>query len=205
MNLMTWVRGDADQDLFYQANNTGFPTLAVYDAEGNLLAKHQGKRDVQALEPTMAAAREFQAVLKKAKANDADARALVLAKHSDWGTLRLGDAKAALDDKAIANDLKAKIEAKLPAIELYESHFVAAGKPRIAHFEAMRKGGRMPTDSRGAQLFWRFYLTALDGTGDAGALETGLAEAKKALADDPTAKRILEQFEQRLAESKGKN
>jgi hypothetical protein len=206
MNLMTRVEGDPDQELFYETGCLGFPTLAVLDADGTLLAKHQGQRNVEGFDATIAKAREFQDVLKKAAGGDAAAKATVLEKRVEWGSIPLAEARKTLAEVGnLDADRKQKIEQGLLNIEFNEANREKDPAQKFAKLDAMRAGNRIPKDARGGTVrFWGQLVMAAEGTGDAARMKTALDQAKQELAGDANAQRFLETAEQRLEKLQGK-
>jgi hypothetical protein len=198
MNLMTKVEGDPDQELFYQMGCLGFPTLAVLDGDGSLLAKHQGKRDVDAFEATIRDARTFQDTLKKAAGGDADARNAVLEQQIEWGSISHADATKALAGAKLDSDRKAKLEQGLLALEFNEARREKDFAVRYAKLDAMRAGNRIPKERGSTVGFWSTLVTAAEQTGDVGKLKAAADRARKDLAGVDSAKRFLDTLDQRI-------
>jgi len=199
MNLMTKVEGDPDQELFYEKGCLGFPTLAVLDADGTLLAKHQKERNVEGFEATMAGARAFQDTLKKAAGGDAAAKTAVLEKQIEWGSISHADATKALAGANLDSERKAKLEQGLLGLEFNEARREKDPAAMYAKLEAMRAGNRIPKDARGGTIgFWNSLVMAAERTGDIAKLKAAAEHARKELAGNENAKRFLDSLDQRI-------
>jgi len=200
MNLMTRVEGDPDQDVFHEKGCTFFPTMAVLDADGTLLAKNPEKRDVPGLEALVASAREFQGTLKKAAGGDAAARLAVLEKQIEWGSIPSAEGKKAVAEMTnLDADRKEKLERGLLAIEFNEAGREKDHAKRHAKLEAMRVANRIPVDPRsGSMRFWTSLVSSAEQAGDAAKMRVAIEHAAKALEGTENAQRMLDQMKARL-------
>ena len=88
MHNTSMVDDEPYPDLLQEKGGTGFPYLAVLDADGEVIAPHNGARTVEAFAKTVAAAAKYQGLKKRFESGDQEAAADYLKVGLDLGTLR---------------------------------------------------------------------------------------------------------------------
>ncbi len=92
LHLTTRVKSDPDQSLLRDKGFSGFPSLAILDASGELLSKHPlGKRDLGSVVAMAEQAEAFAKLRAKAEAGDTKAKARVLVSKLEMNLLTHAD------------------------------------------------------------------------------------------------------------------
>lgn len=222
LNVTTHVDDDPDQELLDEKGGSGFPYLVFLDAEGNLLAQHQGQRNVDGFTATMEKAQAYADLRAKAAGGDAAAAKEVLFKDAELGNLKIADAKKALENgKDLSDDEKAKLKATIQGLEMKEvmSGFQKSmkgvdfqDKPVLKKNQAaagrkfleMQKAGVTPAeDSNYFQPFYIFIMEAAEEAKDAGSYEAALKVLEDKFGANPNAKKFFDERHATLDKLKG--
>ena len=192
--------------LLSEKGGTGFPFLAWLDADGNVVAK-QGDRSVAGFQKTLASCQSFLALEKKAKDGDKSVAADLLMARIDMGQVNFDQAKEQMAALGKLDAGKQKqFEGLLLGLEVDSMMASVRAQPQAVEvgkkFAAMQAAGRIPT-GKSARTFYSMIMTAMEADKDAKGFEKALDAFKKLTADEPNAKRIHDQFDQRLAKLKG--
>jgi len=224
LNVTTHVEGDKDQDLLGQKGGGGFPYLIVMDADGKVMAKHQGARTTEGFEATLKTATEFADARKKAaEGTDAGAKLEVFTKDLEFGNYGAADARKAYEALGTVGDAeKTKIEGLLAVLEIREvmaainkkAEKVGDAPDKDAQFKLLRieagkkfmemnKAGRVPgAGTNETSMFWSFILEAAEDAKDVAAFEAGLAKLKDLYASNPQAQKFIQDKEAILQKMK---
>lgn len=184
-HVTSQVQTDKHDQLLSQKGGTGFPYLAFLDAEGNVLAKHMGMREVAGFSATAKTAAAFVDLKKKAENGDKAAKSELLVQQLELGHLSADDARAKMKDVALSAEQKAKVEALLANAEVQDvlktvtqdkATRVAAGKK----FLELKKAGKpAPAGEREFQSYWIFIMDAAEADKDARTFEEAYEALKK--------------------------
>lgn len=206
LHVTTRVEGDKYQELLQEKGGRGFPHLAFLDANGAVLAVHEGPRTVDGFRETGASAKKFIALKAKAATGaPADKVEFFMAGlgigyfDAEAASAQLAELKSHMSEEQIA-----KVGAKLVGMEIEgalnsinsREEMLAAGK----RFAEMAAAGKVPADDEGfAPYFWIFQLEHADSADDLKGAEAAVAEMKKRFAG-PQYGQLLEQVGSKLEE-----
>jgi hypothetical protein len=202
------VAEDKDQKLLQEKGGRGFPYIVFMDAEGNIVAKHQGQRTVSAFVETGKKAKAFQDLKTKADKGDKAAKFDYLVAQIEMGHLDLAAANKRIEEiaKDITADQKKKLDGLVVNLEVSDIGSKVkdeTGKTEAAKkFLAMKKAGRVPTGEMEVQMFWIWIMDQAAADRDAATFEEGLNALKARFADNPNAKKFFEQREAQLQKLK---
>ncbi|MBI3270289.1 MAG: hypothetical protein HYZ53_14865 [Planctomycetes bacterium] len=188
-HITSQVPTDPYQNLLEEKGGNGFPFLAVLDAEGGVLAQHDGARSAAAFEATVtkaqATAKELDELRKKADGGDEAAKIDLLLRQCELGHVKPDQAKARLAElKNVPKEKQAKLDGFLANGEVMQVAQSMDGKDPQKMLEAgkkfaeMRKAGRVPTDEQMFQVFWILTLGYAESQKDAALFEEGLNALK---------------------------
>jgi len=180
--------------LLTEKGGTGFPTLMVLDSTGEMLAKHAGARNVEALVKTVEskevakAMAEAAKLRKKAADGDIGAQAILLARRMLTGGMSITEAKeAAAKLEKASGKAKKELDQAFVYLEYKEvldqtkgmsdQAIVAGGK-----FLTMAKAKRVP-DTKRAASFWKFILAYTASKGDVANFDQALKMYEAQLAE----------------------
>jgi len=204
-HITSQVKEDKHQNLLSQRGGRGFPHLAFLDAEGLLLAVHNGQRTAAGFDETVVKAKAFVDLRKKAEAGDKAAKLEHFLQAMDLGHFTADELRKRAKELDLGKDHMAKVEAACLNMEIAaifegvtqdKTTWVPAGKK----FAEMKKAGRVPTDPSVAPNFWVFIMEYAYSEKDAPLFEEGLAAMKERKARP----QWVEAQEKRLAEIKEK-
>jgi len=204
MHITTRIEGEKYDKLLSEKGGTGFPYLAYLDADGNVIAKHEGQRTVDGFETTAGKAREFLELKKKAEGGDKAARIDLLKKQIEFRHFDSLEAKKRVEamadlDEATKKDLLEKIVALkiyeiLGTITADKATRAAAGKK----YNEMRLAGEIPNGERELQYFWMFILEYAESIKDVKLYEDGVKAVEAAFGAKANYKRWIDQIKQKL-------
>jgi hypothetical protein len=211
LHITTHVEGDKYDKLLREKGGTGFPTLAFMDADGNVLAKHEGQRSVAAFESSAAKAKEFLDLKAKAEAGDRAARIELLKKQIDYRHFGAHEAKKRVDAIADLDEAARKEFAdRIVTLKVYEilstvtrdtPTRVAAGK----RYNEMRLAGEIPSGDREFQYFWTFLLEYAESVPDVKLFEEGVAAVEARWGTNARYRSWIDQVKAKMAELKGRD
>jgi hypothetical protein len=138
-------------NLLQEKGGRGFPYLVMLDADGEVIAPHNGARSVEAFKKTAAASSAFGDLKMRYESGDKKATLGYLLAALDLGAVSVADAKkiyAEVDEKDLDQAKRDEIKAKLWAVEYREilmtvralDDAIAAGK----NFKSMLDAGFKP-------------------------------------------------------------
>jgi hypothetical protein len=198
-HVTSHVQADPHQTLLEAKGGTGFPHLAFLDAEGEVVAVHQGARTVAAFEETRNRATAFLGLKKKAEAGDAAAKKEFLIAGVELGRMTLEDVDVKLKalgaltpDQASRLDavrVNAEVLSMLQKTQRSRDSQLATGKA----FLEMKKAGRpAPCGDQESILYWLLMMGYAEDVEDVATLEEGLRNLRPKIAEDPQAKAFIE-------------
>lgn len=209
-HITTQVEGDPHPNLLSEKGGMGFPHMVVLDADGMVLAMHEGGRSTDAFAETVEQAKQTQKELAEltaaaAKGDEAAARNL-FEKQLELNHLkpaaaleRLGKLKG-IDDEQKARFLgliaEAEVAEQLGKLTDDEATHAAAGKV----FVAMMEAGRVPPEGQNQLYFW--YLMSIHAQQENKLdVMTKAVEGLRAMSRKP--ERLMKDLEAKLEKMKG--
>lgn len=197
------VSTDPHQKLLQEKGGRGFPYLVFMDQDGNVLAKHEGPRNVEGFSKTSEKVQSFLDLKKKAESGDKDAKVDLLIVQIELGHFKADEARnRAKELKDVPPEKQKRIDSALANMEVMEivqtvtrdrATRIAAGRKCLE----MKKAGRVPSGDQETQIFWILIMDVAEEDKDAALFEEGL-NALKTKFGDKVNKRWLEQNEARL-------
>lgn len=212
LHVTSRIKDRPNDDLLGKKGGNGFPYLVFLDAEGNVIAKHNGARNVEGFSKTAETANKFVELKKKADGGDKEAKVDLTLIQLEMGSVSVEDAKKAIADSGVelAGDRKAKFDELLLNAEINEvlqsvdgdneESVVTAGEKLYK----MAQEGRTPKEENVVANFWSVIVTYADKKEDVKAFEQGLGELKERFGSNPRAAKWFEEKEARLEEIKAK-
>jgi len=213
-NITSHVPGSKDQDLLEAKGGEGFPYLIFMDAEGNLLAKHDGERTGAGFEVTGSKARAFLELKARAEKGDASVKIDFVIAQLELGHIKPGEAEVKIResggkptaeqqkrlDGALANS---EVEALLRAIKGPDGKNEAAKKLYDRH----KAGKAAPTAEPWMPAYWNLVMEQAESIKDVATFETSLKILKEKYGAVPQAQDYFKAKEaslQKLKEEKKK-
>lgn len=206
-HITTHIEGEKYGDLLEKKGGQGFPYLVFMDSDGNVIAKHESFRRVDAFKETGKKASEFLDLGRKAKSGDKTAQVDYLIARVELGHLTEKDAEA--EAKKVGKLPPEKEQAFQSALSNLAVQEVLTHLPRDSRdkavtmagekFAAMRKAGRpAPSSDELAQPYWMLTMMYAEQEKDAKTYELGLNALKKKFGDNPRAQQFFKQAEETL-------
>lgn len=188
--VMTRIDGRKDDALLRTYGFTGFPSLAVLDADGTALTKKVG-RDLFAMATATAAATDHAALAAKVGAGDEVDRAAWFMARLGVGELELEPARAEMADLELTEAQRASAEQQLLVMEVGQLLRGRDATEVADKVYALHKAGkRLPA---GSSLAFGFDSKLLEGAKKAG-------DGAAYLAAMPSVKEQLEEQVRNLEE-----
>ena len=207
-HVTTQVPSDPYPNLLQEKGGRGFPHLAFLDAEGGILAVHQGPRTVEAFQNTAQVVQSYVELAKKAAGGDKGAKFELLTSEFNRSSVDKVKALALLQEcgelskdqqctwaAAMAN---ADVREGMRTVTQDKRTAVAAGK----RFLEMKKAGRIPDGAIEMQNFWVLIMLHAEEEKDAAAYEEAL-NAVKARYGSAVRADVLQKCEATLSRLKG--
>ena len=209
-HITTQIEGEKYGDLLEQKGGQGFPHLVFMDAEGNVLAEHQGERNADGFSKTGQKATEFISLKAKAEKGDKGAKIDFIIAQLSLGQLKPAEAEAKIKEAGGATkEQQAKLDGELVNASVVETMKTvededsakAAGKK---FYEAEKAGKPGPTSDQAMQPYYILMMKAAEEAKDAVIFEKAMNVLKKKFGDNPNARRFFEANEKKLEELKKK-
>ncbi len=199
------VPGAKHDNLLSEKGGQGFPHLVAMDSNGDVLAEHEGARDVPAFEKTMGKAREFVALRKKADAGDKGAKFKVLVHRMKMGSVPADEAeKAAKEIGPLSAEQEKELQGLLADAAVRDvlkevkpdpASRLEAGKK----FLEMKKAGKpAPTGESESQAYWILMMNYAESQKDTATFEEGLNALKAKFGQNPQAQKFFQTQEEKL-------
>jgi hypothetical protein len=209
-HITTQIDGEKYGDLLEQKGGQGFPHIVFMDADGHVLAEHEGDRSADGFSKTGQKAKEFIALKAKAEKGDKAAQIDFLIAQLSLGQLKPSEAEAKIKEVgAPTKEQQARLDGELVNASVMETmkgvededSAKAAGKK----FYEMQKAGKPgPTGDQAMQPYYILTMRAAEDAKDAVIFEKAMKALKKKFGDNPNAKGFFEMSEKKLEELKKK-
>ena len=207
-HITTGIETAKNEDLLEKKGGDGFPHLVFLDADGTVVAVHEGGRDAAGFAATGQRAASFLALREKAAGGDAAAKIEFLMIQLELG--QAGDAEAGerlktlgkltpdQDRKIAALRLGAAVREVMKTVTDEAGQMTAGGK-----FFEMKKAGRpAPTTDADAQPYWICLMYFAEEKKDVAAYEEALGALKARFGHLDRAKDFFRTAEETLKELK---
>ncbi len=162
-HITTQIKDKQYDNLLGQKGGRGFPYFAFLDAEGNVIAKHNGERNAEGFGASAKQAVAFVELRTKADGGDKTAKVEFFMKAVEIGYFTRVDAeKRAKEMTDLTDEQKKKVDQALVGFEVQD--IAAAVKDDATKIEAgkkfaeMKKAGRVPTGEQDIQPFNIFIM-----------------------------------------------
>lgn len=203
------VAGAKHDGLLSEKGGQGFPHIVAMDSEGDVLAEHEGPREAAAFEKTMAGAREFVEVMKKASAGDKGAKFKVLVHRLKMGSISAEEAeKVAKEAGPLSREQEGTLQALLADASVKDvlktvtpekASKLAAGKK----FLEMKKAGKTgPAGEMESQAYWILMMDYAEDQKDAATFEEAMNVLKEKFGKNPQAQQFFKAKEEALRKLK---
>lgn len=203
-HITSRVEGEPYPNLLSEKGFRGFPSLAVMNAEGEIIAKPAG-RDVEAFSAATVQAQRYVALTAKEKL-DKDEQVELFGLEVGLGKYTFEDARARVAAMTGLDDArKAALAEILLPLEIQslmpKSRDPAEATKAGEQFLAMMNEGREPKAGQPVfSMFYQLILRYADGKGDAPAFKAALAKLEAEFGSNPRAKSFFDAQHKRLAE-----
>jgi len=205
-HITSHVKDRKHDNLLSEKGGRGFPHLVAMDSAGDVLAEHEDEREADAFERTMAKAREFVDLQKKAAAGDKGAKVKVLVHRLKMGSLSPEEAeKAVAEAGPLSRDQEQEIQGLLSdaAIKGVLKNLkmgdpqgkLDAGKKFL---ERKKAGKPAPTGDMEIQIYWIFMMDYAETQKDAATYEEALNALKAKFGGNPQAQQFFKTREAAL-------
>jgi hypothetical protein len=178
------------------------------DAEGNVLATHNGPRTVEGFEQTGKKALAFLDLKKKAEKGDKAAKTELLIAQAELGHLPPDEIQKRMGEVTLTAEQKTRLEGILATTEV-RAILGTVGRDPASQREAgkkfweMRKAGKpAPAGEQESFAYWLLIMAHAEGVKDAVPFEEALNALKAKLGANPQAKKVLEEREAALKKLK---
>lgn len=203
LHVTSRVESDPYQTLLQEKGGRGFPYLVFMDAEGKVIAEHNGARDVEGFKKRGEQVRSFVALKKKVEGGDASARVDYLVASLGMGPMSAEELEKRLKECGeLSKEQKAKLDPLLLNNEvrcMLETAQDEEGAMELApKFVEMKKAGRIPTGDDEMVGFWLVLLNYGEQQKDVPLFEESLKALREKLKDNPRATKFLDSKEEAL-------
>ena len=212
LHITTRIEGRKNDDLLQKMGFRGFPSFAVLDVEGEIIAKHNGARSAEAFQETLDQAAKFIDLQKRAAAGERGAIIELALMECQMGRIKLAECEARLSDVGELNDeqkatlaglrVDGKIQEQLDKLNSDRSQatFEAAAKVFLGMLEA----GEKPSGGMAKNVFTQVRAGHSMRTENAAEAEAIHEYLKQELKDTPKAQGFLDRLAGRIADLKAK-
>jgi len=209
-HITTQIDGEKHGNLLEQKGGQGFPYIIFMDADGTVLAEHQGERSAAGFAKTGVAVKDYTTLKAKADKGDKAAQIDFVIASLTLGKISAADAEKKIKEAgAPTKEQQAKLDGELvnaavmdimKTVEDDDSAKVAGKK-----FYEMEKAGKPgPTGDQAMQPYYILMMQAAEAAKDPVVFEKALNVLKKKFGDNPNAKRFFEANTKKLEELKKK-
>jgi hypothetical protein len=199
-HITSQVPEDKHQDLLEQKGGQGFPHIVFMDAEGNVLATHEGPRTVAGFESTGRMVAGWAEARTKAAAGDAAAKVDVVLYEIELGKTKLEEGREKL--KGLGELTEAQkgrldaLETKVKVEEIVQSaHDQASAEAAGQKLHELKKAGKkLPEGDPMLRAWWGLLKMHAEKSEDADLYEEALTALKKLVFEEheATLKRLRE-------------
>ncbi len=208
-HITSRVDGEKYPNLLSEKGGRGFPYLVFLDAEGNVLAKHEGPRTVDGFAATTKSIGAFLELKEKAASGDEGAQFDYLLARIELGHLSSDDAKKESEGMKLTDVQSAKLKKALTNLMIGDTlkkvrskeSAVAAGKK----FSSLLAEGVTPTDPNSNEWlsFMAYIMLYAEENGDVDLFEKAYGPFKERHGSNKRYARFLEKAAERLETLKG--
>jgi hypothetical protein len=205
-HITTRIQGEKEANLLQQKGGQGVPHIVFLDAEGEVIAVHEGDRTAESFSETGLKARAFLTLKAKADKGDTSIKVEYFIARLDLGRIKGAEAEKELRELGtLTPEQQAKVDATLLEAVIQEEieHLqdkdgqIAAGRK----FNEMRKAGKiLPATSKGFGSYWDTIMAYAESEKDVTLFEEALRTLKEKYAHHPQAMDHLKDCEKRLDE-----
>jgi hypothetical protein len=209
-HVTTRIEGREHDDLLSLKGFGGFPSLAAMDADGNIIAKLTGSRDVTGFREMMAAGARYEEIRARPDKSLED-EVFLLTHDIEMGNADLPSARARAGALVGLDEVQQrKLDGMLTDLEIR----ALLGQPRSqeeadelarkagAAFAEMWAQGREPTSDETTQAFYILILGQAETTQDVALFERALAKLHERFDDMPGIGSFFKAQEERLGKLK---
>ncbi len=210
-HVTSHVKGRKYDGLLSEKGGRGFPHLVAMDSEGNVLAVHDGPRTAQGFAATMAVAKEFVELKKKAAAGDKEAKYRVLVHGIKMGSLSPLEAEKSVNELGpLAKERQEELSGLLADLAVRDV-LKGVGPDPTSQLEAgrkfmeMKRAGKPPPSGDGeVQAYWILMMRHAESRKDAAIFEEALNALKARFGGVPQAQQFFKTQEEKLRKLKEK-
>ncbi|MHC5210834.1 MAG: hypothetical protein ACYTG2_08965 [Planctomycetota bacterium] len=209
-HVTTRIEGRKDDDLLSRKGFNSFPSLAVMNADGDLLAKLDGSRDVDGFREMMAAGAKVEEIRSRPDKSLDDEYSL-LTHDINMGNADVESARARADSLEGLDEARRKeVEGLLTDLEIKavlgqpksREEFEELSRKAAGVFAQMWAEGRVPTSDEAAEPFYILILNHAETTGDVALFERSLAKLRETFGETERTARFFEAQAERLEKLK---
>lgn len=208
-NITSHVPGSKDQELLEEKGGQGFPYVVFMDAEGHVLAKHEGARTAEGFEESGRKATGFLVLKAKAEKGDKAAKIDFIIAQLELGHIKAGEAEVKIREtggKPSADQQKkldavaanAEIEALLKTVQSEEAKNEAAKKC----YERLKAGKAAPTNDPWQVAYWNLIMEHAESVKDVAVFESSFKFLKDKYGNLPQAQKYFQEKEAALKRMK---
>lgn len=208
-HITSRIPGEKYGDLLSQKGGRGFPHLVIMDAEGDVLATHEGPRTVEGFQATAKAAQHYLDLKGLASPTPAQQVELLLAE-LQLGKVGLEAARQRKEGlEGLTPEQSTQIDQALTDLEIRDvlekaqpSSQEEANRLKAelgARFQAMFKEGRRPAGDQATQAFYGLILDHAEQEKDAATFAEALGILRERYGKQPGTERFFKAQEERLA------
>lgn len=212
LHVTTRIEGRKDEDLLSRKGGTGFPYFVVLDAQGELLAQHNGPRTVEGFQATVAKGQEFLDLVAKAEAGDEQAQIELAMVEAELGRIDYEAAKKRLEGRTLTAEQSARLERLRLKSVVMEHLAKLQGAPRgdatalnaagEAFYPFLAAGATPESGTMEANVFLQVLAGWTENLEDVAKLEKIHAYLKAELAGNERAKPFLDGLATRIRDLK---
>jgi hypothetical protein len=206
-HITTKIAGRKNDDLLEKKGGQGFPHLVFMDADGDVLATHEGSRELDALDKTASAAKEALGVKAKAAAGDAEAKVEWFLRQLESGSLDAVKARTRVKELGTLTPEQSKlIEDKIFDLEvmaiasgIQQDSDVAEAAKKVLTFVEQKK---LPKGDSAFEFCWQILCGHGQQAKDVKFFEAGLTILTDRYGENPRYRGMIAQIEKDLTELK---
>ena len=190
----------------------GFPSFAIMDAEGEVIAQHNGARDASGFQESLDKAAKFIDLQKRAAAGERDAIIELALVECQMGRIKIAECEARLKDAGELNEaqkatlaglrIDGKVNAQLE--KLQGGGGQAALEAAAKEFLGMLNAGEIPSGGMARNVFVQVLAQYTQLSKNVEDLKTIRTFLKEELKDNPRAQGFLDRLSGQIADLEAK-
>ena len=191
----------------------GFPSFAIMDTEGEVIAQHNGARDASGFQESLDKAAKFIDLQKRAAAGERDAIIELALVECQMGRIKIAECEARLKDAGELNEaqkatlaglrIDGKVNAQLEKLKSGGGG-QAALEAAAKEFMGMLKAGEIPSGGMAKNVFVQVLAQYTQRSENVEDLKTIRAFLKEELKDNPRAQGFLDRLSGQIADLEAK-